>query len=94
MGAVAATRRAFGSLVASACAFVINIILDAVGAPQALLDLRISEYKGLSQALQVVDSRVLGEASSPPGLVTVVDSPNRSDSRSNSAVSNAVAIVE
>ena len=51
------------------------LLLLAVGAPQALLDLRISEYKGLSQALQVVDSRVLGQASSPLGLVTVVDSP-------------------
>ncbi len=49
--------------------------LLAVVAPQALLELRISEYKGLSQALQVVDSRILGQASSPLGLVTVVDSP-------------------
>ncbi len=39
------------------------------------LSLRPSEYKGLSQALQVVDSRVLAEASSPLGLLTVVDSP-------------------
>ena len=38
-------------------------------------DLRISEYKGLSQALEVVDSRVLSEASSPLGLITVIDSP-------------------
>jgi hypothetical protein len=37
--------------------------------------LRPSEYKGLSQALQVVDSRVVAEASSPLGLLTVVDSP-------------------
>ena len=39
------------------------------------LSLRPSEYKGLSQALQVVDSRVLAQASSPLGLLTVVDSP-------------------
>ncbi len=39
------------------------------------LSLRPSEYKGLSQALQVVDSRVLSQASSPLGLLTVVDSP-------------------
>jgi hypothetical protein len=39
------------------------------------LSLRISEYKGLSQALQVVDSRVLAQLSSPLGMVTVVDSP-------------------
>jgi spermidine synthase len=51
------------------------LLLLAVGAPQALLELRISEYKGLSQALQVVDSRIVGQASSPLGLITVVDSP-------------------
>ena len=51
------------------------LLLLALGAPQALLELRISEYKGLSQALQVVDSRILGQTSSPLGLVTVVDSP-------------------
>ncbi len=39
------------------------------------LTLKPSEYKGLSQALQVVDSRVLDQASSPLGLLTVVDSP-------------------
>ncbi len=39
------------------------------------LSLRPSEFKGLSQALQVVDSHVLAEASSPLGLLTVVDSP-------------------
>ncbi len=37
--------------------------------------LRPSEYSGLSQALQVVDSRILAEESSPLGLLTVVDSP-------------------
>jgi hypothetical protein len=39
------------------------------------LTLRPSEYKGLSQAMQVVDSRVLAEVSSPLGLLTVVESP-------------------
>ncbi|MDJ0748614.1 MAG: hypothetical protein QNJ11_03970 [Woeseiaceae bacterium] len=39
------------------------------------LSLKPSEYKGLSQAMQVVDSRVLDQASSPLGLLTVVDSP-------------------
>ena len=51
------------------------LLLLAVGVPQAQLELRISEYKGLIQALEVVDSRVLGQWSSPLGLVTVVDSP-------------------
>jgi hypothetical protein len=39
------------------------------------IELRISEFKGLSQALQVVDTRVLTERSGPLGLLTVVDSP-------------------
>ena len=47
----------------------------AAGLPQTQLDLRVSEYKGLSQALEVLDSRVLSELSSPLGLITVVDSP-------------------
>ncbi|HSM31184.1 MAG TPA: hypothetical protein VK854_10830, partial [Woeseiaceae bacterium] len=51
------------------------LLLLVFGVPQAELDLRISEYKGLSQALQVVDSRILRQSSSPLGLVTVVDSP-------------------
>ncbi|MBT8086964.1 MAG: SAM-dependent methyltransferase, partial [Gammaproteobacteria bacterium] len=45
------------------------------GLPQTWLDLRISDYKGLSQATQVVDSHVIGESSSPLGLLTVVQSP-------------------
>ena len=45
------------------------------GIPQNQLGLRISDYKGLSQALQVIDSRVLHVSSSPLGLITVVESP-------------------
>jgi len=37
--------------------------------------LKISEYKGLMQSLQVIDSRAISETSGPLGLVTVVDSP-------------------
>ncbi len=51
------------------------LLLLAFGVPQTQLELRISEYKGLSQALEVVDSRMLGQSSSPLGLITVVDSP-------------------
>ena len=39
------------------------------------LSLRVSQYKGLSQATQVVDSRVRAQVSSPLGLLTVVESP-------------------
>jgi len=51
------------------------LLLLAANVPQAQLELRVSEYKGLSQALEVVDSRILGQWSSPLGLITVVDSP-------------------
>jgi spermidine synthase len=44
-------------------------------APAGRIELHMSEFKGLSQALQVVDSRVLEDASSPLGLLTVVASP-------------------
>jgi len=43
--------------------------------PQDRIGLHISEFKGLSQALEVVDSRVLAERSGPLGLLTVVESP-------------------
>jgi hypothetical protein len=46
-----------------------------VGVPQEWRALRISEYKGLSQAMQVVDSNILNVSSSPLGLLTVVESP-------------------
>ena len=51
------------------------LALLLAGVPQQQLALRISDYKGLSQALQVIDSRILGNVSSPLGLLTVVDSP-------------------
>jgi SAM-dependent methyltransferase len=38
-------------------------------------DLRLSPYKGLMQTLEVMGVRVLRQASSPLGLVTVVESP-------------------
>ena len=45
------------------------------GIPQNQLGLRVSAYKGLSQALQVIDSQILDVSSSPLGLLTVVKSP-------------------
>ena len=44
-------------------------------APGQLLDLRVSEYKALSQTMQVADTEILAVRSSPFGLLTVVDSP-------------------
>jgi len=42
--------------------------------PEGRIGLHMSEFKGLSQALQVIDSGVLEESSSPLGLLTVVES--------------------
>lgn len=44
-------------------------------APRGWLDLRVSEFKGLNQTIQVVDTRVLEVRSSPLALLTVVTSP-------------------
>ena len=43
--------------------------------PGDLSELRLSPYKGLSQALQVKDARIIEQVSSPLALVTVVESP-------------------
>ena len=51
------------------------LVLIFAGAPQERLGLHVSDYKGLSQALQVMDNRVLEVSSSPLGLLTVVESP-------------------
>ncbi|MCH7852830.1 MAG: SAM-dependent methyltransferase [Proteobacteria bacterium] len=45
------------------------------GLPQEWLVLRISEYKGLQQTMQVVGSNIVHVSSSPLGLLTVVESP-------------------
>jgi SAM-dependent methyltransferase len=55
------------------------LLVGAVIVPTALpgswTALRLSEYKGLSMALQVPDTEVVDETSSPLGLLTVVRSP-------------------
>ncbi|HLU06010.1 MAG TPA: hypothetical protein VKZ91_05585 [Woeseiaceae bacterium] len=55
--------------------YVLVIATLLVAVPQSLLELRMSPYKGLKQALEVMDARVLHERSSPLGLLTVVESP-------------------
>jgi len=51
------------------------IVMLLFGVPKDWLALQISEYKGLNQAMQVVDSNILNVSSSPLGLLTVVESP-------------------
>jgi len=48
-------------------------ILALLALQGGLPGLKISEYKGLSQALEAVGSRVVAESSSPLGLLTVVE---------------------
>jgi hypothetical protein len=69
---VAASETAGLPLRLGQLAWLLVVAVIAVGGG---LSLRPSEYKGLTQALQVVDSRALSQASSPLGLLTVVDSP-------------------
>ena len=47
----------------------------ALTAPTDPIGLHMSPFKGLSQALEVVDARQLAERSGPLGLLTVVESP-------------------
>ena len=54
---------------------VVCLFVLLFGLPQDWLGMRISEYKALNQALQVVASRTLSVSSSPLGLLTVVESP-------------------
>jgi len=50
------------------------LVLLGLTLPAGRIELNMSQFKGLSQALQVVDSRVLAESSSPLGTLTVVES--------------------
>lgn len=54
---------------------VVGAIALPLALPQGWLALRMSEFKGLSQVLEVMDTRVLSEHSSPLGMLTVVKSP-------------------
>lgn len=65
-----ATRHRYRWLAAPLAGAVLLLAL-----PASLLDFRLSPYKGLSQTLETVGTRVLGEYSSPLGLLTVVASP-------------------
>ena len=54
---------------------LVCLVVLLFGLPPAWLELRISQFKGLSQAMQVVDSTVLAVSSSPLGFLSVVESP-------------------
>ena len=54
---------------------IAGVVVLLFGFSHSWLGLRISPYKGLNQALQVVDAKILSEQSSPLGVLTVVESP-------------------
>ncbi len=60
---------------AIAFALLVGAIALPFGIPPDWMRLEASEYKELSQALQIGGARVVAERSSPLGLVTVVESP-------------------
>ena len=51
------------------------LLFVLIGIPEGWLSLRLSEFKGLNQAMQVIDARIAHTASSPLGVLTVVESP-------------------
>ena len=51
------------------------LLTGLIGLSQDWLDMRVSEYKGLNQTMQVVGTKVLTVSSSPLGLLAVLDSP-------------------
>ncbi len=68
VGLVSGSRRSLAALQ------VLWLVFIAFGVPEQWLTLRLSEYKGLSQAMQVIGAETLSVSSSPLGLLTVVDS--------------------
>ena len=52
-----------------------GVVLLVVAAQQPWLGLNVSPYKGLAQALEVVDAKLVSESSGPLGMLSVVDSP-------------------
>ena len=68
---VGVTSRARKALIAAQLVCLVALLF---GLPREWLEMRMSQYKGLSQAIQVVDSDVLKVTSSPLGWLTVVES--------------------
>jgi hypothetical protein len=69
---VAGARRRHKALSLAQLAWLAALL---VAIPEDRIGLSISQFKGLSQALEVVDARALVERSGPLGLLTVVESP-------------------
>jgi SAM-dependent methyltransferase len=68
--ALAATPKRRWGIVIAVAALAVPISL-----PRAWVALKLSDYKGLSLALQVPDARLVDQVSSPLGLISVVSSP-------------------
>ena len=59
----------------SAGVYAVCAVFAVLAIPSAGIDLKISQFKGLRQALTAPGARVVAERSSPLGLVTAVRSP-------------------
>ena len=70
LGATPMAARRGWLLLAAACTAI-----GGIAVPERWLALHPSDYKGLSQALRVVDARAIHVSSSPLGLLAVVESP-------------------
>ncbi len=73
--AAASLHRPRRRRLAETMAWLVAAAVLVAAPPQSWTALRLSEYKGLSQALRVPDAAVVDERSGPLGLLTVVDSP-------------------
>jgi spermidine synthase len=74
-GALASLRRIDVATPWRVSVLALGVIAALALLPPAATELRLSPYKGLSQALVVPGSEVVDEESSPLGLLTVVRSP-------------------
>jgi SAM-dependent methyltransferase len=77
LGFGAGALACLGARRAPAVALTAAALLVALWLPPGLTALHphVSQYKGLSMALQVPDARIIEERSSPLGLLTLVESP-------------------
>jgi hypothetical protein len=77
LGLSAGALACLGTRRTPALALAAAALLAALWLPPGLTALRthVSQYKGLSMALQVPEARVIEERSSPLGLLTLVESP-------------------
>ena len=75
-GRTGCAEQKVGFLAGAVCGATILALTVWVALPDAWFALRISDYKALPGALNVLGAKVLSERSGPLGLLAVVESPN------------------